>query len=109
MYILHADGMISKYQEGTGVPFTQSNLDVPLKNPSSIAVTGFMDEDGYVYVADVGNQRVVQFSKGGEFIRQLRAPDATDMNDLRSIFVDEAAQKLFLLNGNKLYVAQLPQ
>jgi hypothetical protein len=109
MYILHADGMISKYQEGTGVPFTQSNLDVPLKNPSSIAASGFMDEGGYVYVADAGNQRVVQFSKSGEFIRQLRSSDATNMNDLRNIFVDEAAQKLFLLNGNKLYVVQLPQ
>jgi len=109
MYILHADGMISKYQEGTGVPFTQSNLDVPLKNPSSIFVSGFMDEDGYVYFADAGNQRVVQFSKGGEFIRQLRSSDATNMNDLRNVFVDEAAQKLFLLNGNKLYVVQLPQ
>jgi len=109
VYILHADGRISKYQEGTSVAFTQSNLDVPLKNPSSICVSGFMDEGGYVYVADAGNQRVVQFSKSGEFIRQWRSREATDMNDLRSVFVDETAKKLFLLNGNRLYAVPLAQ
>ena len=109
VYILHSDGTISKYQEGAGVPFQQSNLDEPLKTPSRIFATGYMDEDGYVYVTDAGNQRVVQFSKAGEFIRQFRGRDPTSMNDLRGMFVDEAEKKLFLINGSKLYLVILPE
>jgi hypothetical protein len=109
VYILHSDGLISKYQEGKGVPFPLNNLDVPLQSPRCLFVTGSMDESGYVYIADSGNQRIVQFSKAGEFIRQFRPSDAAYMSDLRSIFVEEAQKKLYLLNGNKLYMAYLPE
>jgi len=109
VYTLHMDGTISKYQQGVGVPFPQNNLDEPLSNPSSIFATGFMDEGGYIYVVDTGNQRIVQFSKAGEFVRQFRGRDPTYMNDLRSVFVDEAGKKLFLLDGSKLYLAHLSE
>jgi hypothetical protein len=109
VFVLHSNGMISKYREGKGVPFPQNNLDVPLKSPRSLFVTGSMDDSGYVYVTDSGNQRIVQFSKAGEFLRQFRASDAMYMSDLRSVFVDEEQKRLFLLNGNKLYLAYLPE
>ncbi len=109
LYILSSTGTISKYQEGSSALFTQSNLDKPISNPTSIFVTGFMDEDGYVYVADAGNQRIVQFSKTGEFLRQYLGGDSSYMNDLRGIFVDEVEKQLFLLNGKKLYVTHLPE
>ena len=108
VYILHSDGVIAKYQEGASVPFTQRDLDRPLDGPTSLYVTGFMDEDGYVYIADAGNQRIVQFSKTGEFIRQLLGTDAMHMNDLRSLYVDEATEELFFINASGLYLARLP-
>jgi hypothetical protein len=67
-----------------------------------------MDEDGYVYVSDAGNQRIVQFSKTGEFIRQLLGTDAMHMDDLRSLYVDEVTEELFFINGSGLYLARLP-
>ncbi len=108
VYVLHSDGVIAKYQEGSPVPFVQSNMDEPLEAPRSIFVTGFMDEGGYVYVADAGNQRIVQLSKAGEFIRQFRARDAKNMRDLRGLFVDEEQKQLFLTDGSKLYLVSLP-
>jgi len=81
---------------------------VPLKAPCYIFVTGSMDESGSVYVADAGNSRVVQFSKAGEFIRQLRSRDAGHMDGLRGLFVDETAKKIYLIAGNKLLQATLP-
>jgi len=108
VYILHSDGVISKYQEGSPVPFAQSNIDKPLQAPRCIFVTGFMDEGGYVYVADAGNQRIVQFSKAGEFIQQFRGRDAKHMTDLRGLFVDEEQKQLFLTDGSKLCLADLP-
>jgi serine/threonine protein phosphatase PrpC len=108
VYVLHSDGRISKYSEGASVTFPQRNLDQPLKAPSCIFVTGAMDESGNVYVADAGNGRIVQFSKAGEFIRQLRSRDPGYMDELRGLFVDEAGKKLYLVSGNKLYLATLP-
>jgi hypothetical protein len=109
VYVLHSSGRITKYEEGIGVPFPQTDLDRPLNNPSAVFATGFLDEDGYVYVADAGNQRIVQFSKTGEFIRQFQDRDSTHMDDLRSIFVEEAEKKLFLINGTKLFLAHMPE
>ena len=107
VYILHADGKISKYQEGLSVPFPQNNLDEPLKSPSCIFATGLMDEGGYVYVADAGNRRIVQYSKAGEFIRQFRAQDQNSLNALKGFFIDEEQRRLYLIDGNKLYLAPL--
>jgi hypothetical protein len=109
VYVLHSDGMISKYQEGRRVDFPQASLDRPLQSPCCIFATGFMDEDGYVYVADAGNRRIVQFSKAGEFIRQFVGSDATPMDALRGLYVDEAENQLFVLNGNKLQLLGIPE
>ncbi len=109
VYVLHADGRISKYQDGLSVPFPQNNLDEPLRKPTCIFASGFMDEGGYVYVADAENQRIVQYSKAGDFIYQFRTHDPSEMNALKSLFVHEDERKLYLINGNKLYFAPLPE
>lgn len=109
VYVLHADGKISKYQDGLSVPFPQTNLDEPLKRPSYIFASGVMDEGGYVYVADAENQRIVQYSKAGDFIYQFRSYDPGVMDALKSLFVNEEERKLYLINGNKLYFAPLPE
>jgi hypothetical protein len=108
VYVLHADGRISKFSEGAAVPFTQKGLDDPLKSPCCIFVTGSLDDSGNVYVVDSGNRRIVQFSKTGEFIRQFRSRDAGYMDALRGLVVDETAKKLYLVDGNRLYQATLP-
>jgi hypothetical protein len=109
LYILHSDGRISKFQEGVSADFPQTSLDEPLKAPSCIFATGFMDEGGYVYVVDAGNQRVVQFTKAGEFIRQFRGQEPTELSDVKGLFIDEEEKELFLLDGSKLYLVDVPQ
>jgi len=108
VFVLHSDGSISKYEQGVSVAFPQSNLDQPLQGPTAIYASGFMDEDGYVYVADAGNQRIVQFSKAGDFIQQFVGPDASSMDALKSLAVDETQKKLYLINDNKLHLWNLP-
>jgi hypothetical protein len=108
VYVLHKDGAITKYQDGVAVPYSPRNLDRPLADPSAILVTGFMDEDGYVYIADTGNHRVVQLSKTGDFVRQLQVAEPAELDQLRDIYVDESSKELFLINGDRLYVATLP-
>ena len=64
----------------------------------------------YLYVADTSNQRVIQFSKDGDFERQFLAqaePEA--FAQLQGIAVDELTGKIYTLSGNKLWVASMPQ
>lgn len=108
IYVLHSDGQITKYFQGTSAPFPQTNLDEPLKAPFCLFASGLPDQEGYVYVADTGNQRIVKFSRDGEFLRQYRSRDPEYMNAIKGIFVEEAEKKLYLVNGNKLYWVKLP-
>lgn len=107
VYVLQADGRIVKYHQGSPVAFPQKGLDIPLSSPSSIFVTGSMDEGGSVYVADTGNSRIVKFSKVGEFVRQYRSVEPGNMDSLRGLFVDEDNKRVYLINGNRLLQASL--
>lgn len=109
VYVLLSDGQIDKFYQGASAPFSQSNLDEPLKAPCCIFASGGPDLEGYVYVADVGNQRIVKFNKEGAFLRQFRSRDPLYMNALKGLFVDETDKRLFLANGNKLYWTRLPE
>lgn len=108
VYVLHADGRVSKYHDGASVPFSQTGLEQPLKSPCCLFVTGAMGEGGNVYVVDAGNGRVVQFSKSGEFIREFRSRTAGYMEALRGLFVDEAGKRFYLVDRNKLFWVALP-
>jgi DNA-binding beta-propeller fold protein YncE len=63
-----------------------------------------------VYVADAGNQRIVELSKEGDYVRQFRprAGEAITFDDLRDVFVDEISGRMYILNGNSLYGSTLP-
>lgn len=108
IYLLYADGRILKFMSGELAPFEQTELDEPLRGPTAI-FTGPDEETNFVYVADAGNRRIVQFSKEGQFIRQFRAAEAGVFDQLKSLYVDEIGSKLYILNGNTLYMANIPE
>jgi hypothetical protein len=108
VYVLNADGTIFKYFKGAGVPFPLTNLDEPPREACCIFASGESDQEGYVYVADTGNRRILRFSKEGVFLRQYRGRDPQEMSALRGLFVDEADQRLYITDGNTLYWAKLP-
>lgn len=110
IYVLLGDGNILKFLSGKRQPFNIAELDTPLKNPVAIFVTGEDESKGFLYVADAGLARVVQFTKQGQFVRQLKAaPGKVELGQLRGLYVDEARQRIFLASGTKVYAAQLPQ
>lgn len=109
VYVLFSDGRIGKYLSGEPVDFNITGLDVPFNNPVSI-FTAPSEEVQYVYVADAGNQRVVQLNKDGSFVRQFkpRPGEAVSFANLQDIYVDELGGRLYLLDSNNLYVANMP-
>ncbi len=109
IYVLYQDGRIAKFLQGEPAPFQIAGLNVPLNNP----VTIFTAPDElvqYLYVVDRGNQRIVQLSKEGQFIAQFKPKtnDGLRFDNLQSVYVDEIAQKMFVLNNNALYAPNIP-
>ena len=109
IYLLYRHGEIKKFLGGEPALFQLTGLDIPLNNPTAI-YTAPDDQAQYLYVADAGNQRIVQLTKDGQFIRQFkpRLEDEAIFNDLRSIYVDEISGKMFILNGSSLYAPNIP-
>jgi hypothetical protein len=109
IYVLYGDGQIRKFLSGQPAVFQITGLDTPLNTP--IAIYTAPDElVQHLYIADAGNQRIVQFTKEGQFVRQYkpRGSDNLAFDDLRSIFVDEISEKMYVLNGASLYAPNIP-
>jgi hypothetical protein len=113
IYLIYADGAILKFSRGVPDTFDISDWDVPPRSPSAI-FTRPPEETRYIYVADRGNSRIVQASKGGQFRQQFRLADESvaDSGDplatATSLFVDEISGYAYLLSGQKLYLLILP-
>jgi hypothetical protein len=106
IYVLDADGTIRKFAAGRRVGFAVQGLDRPFKDPVALFTT---PQAPALYVVDAGNRRVVELSKEGAFRRQWMAPLASHaLDELRGLFVDQAASRVYLLSGSRLYVATLP-
>jgi hypothetical protein len=108
IYLLYADGRILKFMGGELAPFEQTELDEPLRGPTAI-FTSPDEETKFLYVADAGNRRIVQFSKEGQFIRQFRTAEAGVFDQLKSLHVDEIGSKFYILSENTLYMANIPE
>jgi len=108
IYVLYANGGVRKFAGGVPVMFDITDLDRPLTDPTAI-YTAPDPVARYVYIADPGNQRVLQLTKEGHFVRQIRPrpEDSASFSALKSIFVDESAGKLYWLNATSLYIANL--
>jgi hypothetical protein len=111
VYVLFADGKVAKFFQGDAMPFDIVGLPSPMKSPSVISVSGEQepDADGYVYVADTGNERILQFTKSGQFVRQFRDKQGEDhLKHLQGLYVDEVTGRMFLVSSEALWLARVP-
>lgn len=109
IYVLYQNGSIKKFLGGSPADFNMTGLDVPLSNPAAI-FTAPDEEVQHIYVADAGNQRIVQLNKDGSFVRQFkpRAGEAVSFANLQDLYVDEIGGRMFILDSNNLYLAKIP-
>jgi hypothetical protein len=109
IYVLLADGDILRFAGGQQEPFSVSGLlDHELQNPTAIFTS---PEVEYVYVADAGNERVVQLDKEGGFVRQFRPARASEeaVQNLQDVFVNETGGELLVLSSEGLFLALIPE
>jgi hypothetical protein len=109
IYILYQDGRIAKFLGGQPEGFNVSGLDIPFKNPVSI-FTAPNEDALHLYIADAGNQRIVQLNKDGSFVRQFkpRPGEAVSFANLQDIYVDEISSRMYILDSNNLYLTNMP-
>jgi len=109
VWIIRSDGSISRYNQGRPNDLSLAGLDTPISKPAALATSERMSG---VYIADAGNQRIVQFDKGtGRFARQFkpRGQDRDAFKAIQVLTVDEANRRFFFVSEGKAYIATIPQ
>lgn len=109
IYVLYKDGRIGKFEAGQAASFSVTGLDKPFSNPVAI-FTAPNETVQHLYIADAGNRRVVQLNKDGVFVRQFkpREGEGVSFANLQDIYVDEIGERLYVLDSNNLYLANIP-
>ncbi len=105
IYILYADGRILKLDDGQPAPFEITGLYEPLQNPTALFTS---EEAESLYVADAGNNRIVQLTKEGTFLQQFRAGEGTAFDQLKGLVALEKYNLLYFVSGSRLYVTNIP-
>src|SRR5579883_1047151 len=108
-YILQSNGLLRKFarEGGQPQPFDGRAPDT-LRTPVAVTLVGSGVAQA-VYVADAGNERVVQYSPDGIYQRQFRPPlDSPLFQGLRDVLVD-ANNQLYVLTTRALYRFELPE
>ncbi|MBI5304425.1 MAG: hypothetical protein HY868_19995 [Chloroflexi bacterium] len=109
VYLLRGNGEIFRYTSGKPNDLRLRELEVPFKNPVAIVTGASMNG---LYIADAGNQRIVQIDKGnGRFVRQFKPSNQVreTFASLRTLTADEANRRFIFINGNQAYFAAIPQ
>lgn len=83
-----------------------ATLPSPLQNPKDL----FIDKQDHIYVADTGNNRIVEFDPNGAFLRYIALtadpsnPDSKPFNKPEGVFVDTNLDIYVADTGNKRVV-----
>lgn len=113
IFLLYADGTIRKLTVGQPDTFDVAGWDTPLRGPTAL-FTRPPEETKWLYIADPGNERIVQCDDAGNLKQQFRIAesDAGTGGDplaaARNLFVDEIGGRAYVLSGQKLYLLILP-
>ncbi|OGL89020.1 hypothetical protein A3I42_02290 [Candidatus Uhrbacteria bacterium RIFCSPLOWO2_02_FULL_49_11] len=98
IYVTFTDHSIIRLEKGKRVPFALRPLQPPLENVKAIATK---EDSPYLYLLDQPQRRVVVIlKKDGSLVAQYTSPQFTE---LRGLYPDEAARRIYVLNGNAIY------
>ena len=107
IWLLFDDGKVLRYHSGEQVPF---GLDDSVALPGD-PVDMYVSQEGAdtLYLADAQEERILLFSKqDGSYEGQFQAAEGNPLSGLRSIFIDEIRDTLFILTDSGLYQQDVP-
>jgi hypothetical protein len=98
IYITFSDHDIVRLVQGKRLPFSIDAIRPPLERVTAIATK---EDSPFLYLLDPPQRRVVIIEKeNGSLVAQYTSPLFTD---LRGVFPDETAKRVYLLNGDTIY------
>lgn len=109
VWMLNPNGTVFKFFSGTQDAFALDVVDPPLTQAVAMWVNDADPPDGRIFIGDAASNRVLVFDKQGKLLSQLMPvghPGA--LNTLRSLYVDETNDYLYLLTDSALYQTPLP-
>jgi hypothetical protein len=104
IFVLQKDNSVKKFTKG--VPDDSFSLKAlpaasqPLKEPKKIVSDNVT---GDLYIIDKTGNRVIHYSKGGEFLKQY----AVDGGEIKNIAINPKTEKIWFLTTDKIYEASL--
>jgi hypothetical protein len=108
VWILNDNGTVQRFRGGAPVDFSLESLTTPLKDPVAIYTRAEVDS---LYVADAGNQRIVEFDKNGKFVRQFKpySEKGEVFRELQDFTVNETKRKMYFTNTTAAYMTNVPK
>ncbi len=104
IYILTKDNEIVRYTSGIKeTNFKIKGLDTKLNGALELKTNWDWEN---IYVVDSGNQRVVVLDKNGNFVKEVKGQDG-EWADLRSVAVTDTEDKIFVLDGTRVFEIEL--
>lgn len=101
IYVLKKGGELLRFTKGEKDSFSYYGLDKGVKDPKSFFVSSDTDN---LYLLDSGNSRLLVLTKTGSYKGQMAGSKFGTATDL---VVDEKGKKVYLLEGSKIYMADL--
>ena len=114
IYLLRSDGTVLVFSQGQPVgEIAPEAITPPITAVTRFFVTGSSPEDGFVFLVDTLNERVIQMEKvSGEVIQQIKVrPDGdARLDQLANLFIDSSGARpiLYLVNAGQILRAELP-
>ena len=103
LYDASGNTLASAYSSGTGsaarialYPASQTVVATQLSGPSGVAVDGF----GNLYIADSGNNRIVEMAASGASYASPRVLPVTKLNSPMGLAIDSTGSLFITSNGN---------
>ena len=110
VWLLHPNGTVLKYFNGGQEAFALDVIDPPIGNAVTMWANEAEGPDGRLYLGDAATDRVLVFDKVGKLLSQLTPVDhAGSLKDMRSIYVDENTNYLYIVTDAAVYQTPLPQ
>jgi hypothetical protein len=122
VYLLMGNGTIQTFFAGsddhsfelTGLPDANFQplvmaLGAPLEedNQAGGSESNERRDEGFVYLVETQQERIIVLDKRGSFVRQYKLPKG-ELKRIEALAVDRAAGALYLIAENRLFAAPLP-
>ena len=101
IYILRNDGQVIKVKKSKKQDFSLKNIPAPF-DKITLGVKIFTDADTpSIYILDMGQKRILEFDKVGQFVHQYALPQSFDK--ISDFVVSIKSRKIWVLQDKSVY------